>query len=130
MATNVMHENKLLQDAVEYIMKRPTGQQTSPFLTGTSSPKQMDSPVGQHNQNKTATQPKFAASRYELYQDTPANLAAPCRREEQRELRLAIAELYCACNRNLSFGDMWITLATDRSGSASTTTEKSNNNNN
>lgn len=33
--------------------------------------------------------------------------------EEQRLWKTAIAELYCACNRNISFGDLWLSLATE-----------------
>lgn len=40
------------------------------------------------------------------------SFAAP-RREEQRNLRVAVSELYCACNRNVSFGDLWVTLVAE-----------------
>lgn len=33
--------------------------------------------------------------------------------EERRHLSAALAELYCACNRNLSFGDLWLSLTTE-----------------
>ena len=33
--------------------------------------------------------------------------------EDRRHLKAALAELYCACNRNLSFGDLWLSLTAD-----------------
>jgi len=30
--------------------------------------------------------------------------------EDRRHLKAALAELYCGCNRNLSFGDLWLSL--------------------
>jgi Nitrogen permease regulator 2 len=41
------------------------------------------------------------------------------RREEQRELKTALAELYCAFNRDVSFGDLWVALAAGRTRSYS-----------
>ena len=31
----------------------------------------------------------------------------------QKKLKTALVELYCACNRNLSFGDIWVALTTE-----------------
>jgi hypothetical protein len=33
--------------------------------------------------------------------------------EDRKYLKEALAELYCACNRNLSFGDLWLSLTTE-----------------
>mmetsp|Transcript_22526 Transcript_22526/g.53170 ORF Transcript_22526/g.53170 Transcript_22526/m.53170 type:complete len:799 (+) Transcript_22526:318-2714(+) len=33
--------------------------------------------------------------------------------EHRKHLKSALAELYCACNRNLSFGDLWLSLTTE-----------------
>jgi hypothetical protein len=33
--------------------------------------------------------------------------------KEQRNMKAAISELYCACHRNISFGDLWITLTSE-----------------
>ena len=33
--------------------------------------------------------------------------------ESRKHLKAALAELYCACNRNLSFGDLWLSLTTE-----------------
>ena len=35
------------------------------------------------------------------------------RREDHRSQKSALAELYCACNRKTTFGDLWISLTTD-----------------
>ncbi|KAG7344329.1 nitrogen permease regulator 2 [Nitzschia inconspicua] len=35
--------------------------------------------------------------------------------EDRQYLKNALAELYCACNRNLSFGDIWLGLTSDSS---------------
>ena len=35
------------------------------------------------------------------------------RQEEQPRFKSALAELYCACNRNMSFGDLWLSLTTE-----------------
>jgi Nitrogen permease regulator 2 len=50
----------------------------------------------------------FAAS-YQSQQDP--QFFVSLRREEQRELKTALAELYCAFNRDMSFGDLWVALA-------------------
>ena len=33
--------------------------------------------------------------------------------EDRRQLKAALSELYCACSRNLSFGDLWLSLTTE-----------------
>ncbi len=33
--------------------------------------------------------------------------------EDRKQLKAALSELYCACNRNLSFGDLWLSLTTE-----------------
>jgi hypothetical protein len=35
------------------------------------------------------------------------------RHEDQRNMKAAISELYSACHRNISFGDLWITLTSE-----------------
>lgn len=35
------------------------------------------------------------------------------RPEDRRQLEMAFPEIYCACNRNLSFGDIWLTLTAE-----------------
>ena len=49
--------------------------------------------------------------------------------EDQRTARTALAELYCACNRSVNFGDLWISLSSEvptslsiPAGATSTTT--------
>ena len=53
---------------------------------------------------------KFAMLAAQSLERDSTLLSMPRSREEYRNLKLAIAELYGACNRNLSFGDLWITL--------------------
>eukprot|EP00934_Nitzschia_sp_Nitz4_P002291 Nitzschia sp. Nitz4//scaffold286_size23798//583//3103//NITZ4_008445-RA/size23798-augustus-gene-0.11-mRNA-1//1//CDS//3329545723//2291//frame0 len=51
--------------------------------------------------------------------NAPAQEKEPSRAPEQergmdqRLVKAAIAKLYCACSRNLSFGDLWISLVTE-----------------
>ena len=33
--------------------------------------------------------------------------------EDRKQLKASLSELYCACNRNLSFGDLWLSLTTE-----------------
>lgn len=33
--------------------------------------------------------------------------------DDRKQLKAALSELYCACNRNLSFGDLWLSLTTE-----------------
>lgn len=33
--------------------------------------------------------------------------------EDRKQLKAALSELYCACNRNLSFGDLWLSLTAE-----------------
>jgi hypothetical protein len=34
------------------------------------------------------------------------------RREDQRQVKSTLSELYCACSRSMSFGDLWVSLTT------------------
>ena len=38
--------------------------------------------------------------------------------EERKNLKVALVELYCACNRNFSFGNLWLSLTTELSTSS------------
>ena len=33
--------------------------------------------------------------------------------DDRKQLKVALSELYCACNRNLSFGDLWLSLTVE-----------------
>ena len=56
---------------------------------------------------------------YASYHSHEAHIFGALRREEQRELKMALAELYTAFNRNVNFGDVWVALATGQSRSRS-----------
>lgn len=70
----------------------------------------------------------------------PSDASAFRQKQDRQHLLGALAELYCACNRNLSFGDLWLSLTSDspNEGSTSSTSSSSrirptlspNNNNN
>lgn len=44
----------------------------------------------------------------------------PVKKPRYKELEIALAELYCTCNRNLSFGDIWVALTMNNSPGKST----------
>jgi hypothetical protein len=96
-------EPKLLQETVDFVMKRhrsDSGMHASPLVSPSSSyPPPTMSLLGG----------SFKSTMHSLDRDP---MITP-RREDQRQYKSAIAELYCACNRNMSFGDLWITLTTD-----------------
>ena len=56
---------------------------------------------------------------YASYHSHDAHIFGALRREEQRELKIALAELYSAFNRNINFGDLWVALATEKPRSQS-----------
>ena len=53
---------------------------------------------------------KFAMMAAQSLDRESTLLNVPRSKEEYRNLKLAISELYGACNRNVSFGDLWIAL--------------------
>ena len=148
------HESSLLQEAAEYIMKRPcisTIQTTAPppysnLIAPISPPTSSPTATLQENfvkppisgspsspipssyppgmsENVTAASLLGSNLKYVApvasYQTHDPHLFGALRREEQRELKAALAELYCVCNRNLSFGDLWIALASGKGRSQS-----------
>lgn len=48
--------------------------------------------------------------------------AQPVRTTRHKELEVALAELYCCCNRNVSFGDLWVALTTNNTPNKSNQT--------
>ncbi|CAJ1930311.1 unnamed protein product [Cylindrotheca closterium] len=44
----------------------------------------------------------------------------PNRTTRHKELEVALAELYCTCNRNVSFGDLWVALTMNKTTAKST----------
>lgn len=148
------HEASLLQDAAEYVMKRPiisTIQTTaappySNLMAPISPPSASPTATLQENfvkpstgspgsptpssyppglgENVAAAPSNLLGSSFRLgymasYQSREPHLLGTLKREEQRALKAALAELYCAFNRNLSFGDVWIALASGKGRSQS-----------
>jgi hypothetical protein len=61
--------------------------------------------------SQRSTNFRFAMMAANSIEREAAGLAS--RQEEKKYLKSALAELYCACNRNLSFGDLWLSLTAD-----------------
>ena len=149
-------EDKLLQEAIDFAVKRPQQQavqlvpppvpppRTVPTTTTVSSgggssdlsntagsPKSGTSPYlgsipsssypprslnlfggGGGSQRNTNFRHMMTASSIE--RDQASFLEGAQRHlEDRRHLKAALAELYCGCNRNLSFGDLWLSLTTE-----------------
>eukprot|EP00797_Seminavis_robusta_P017645 Sro263_g102160.2 (847) ;mRNA; f:7569-10111 len=149
------HEPSLLQDAAEYVLKRPA-QATTPLnamtpynsLVAPMSPPPSASPTLQerfvhphvsspgspilpssfpheHGDSAAAVSSSLLGSSLKYatfaasYQSHDPQVFGTLRKEEQRELKTALAELYCACNRDMSFGDLWVAFAAGRARSHS-----------
>lgn len=145
-------EPRLLQDALEYSLKRSNkaGNSTSQsnashshYATGTTAAvgQQAGSLGSEHGSNRPATHTTgsvsahFTPSSYPprtmgllggsqqsysfrstmvMAESMDREASTTSRRaEENRIWKSAIAELYCACNRNVSFGDLWLSLAAE-----------------
>ena len=134
-------EDTLLQEAVDFAAKRHqvsapsipsprtipsgTGNSTnsSPklesryFPTGTPSSSYPPRSLnlfggGGSSQRSTNFRHMMAASSLEREQASSLD-AAQRPFENRRHLKVALAELYCGCNRNSSFGDLWLSLTTE-----------------
>eukprot|EP00536_Pseudo-nitzschia_multiseries_P007196 jgi/Psemu1/256036/estExt_Genewise1Plus.C_1660052 len=113
-------EDKLLQEVVEFAMKRHQAS-GSPYYYSNSS-------VRSHGTNPSSSFPPrslnlFGAggsSQRSTHFRHAMMVASSLEREQtfllegghrhnshRKHLKAALAELYCACNRNLSFGDLW-----------------------
>jgi len=166
------HESQLLQEAAEYVMKRPLAHQQhnnngiisnnnnhiqvtaptpystlmAPLSPSTGSPTLQErflypptftaaatgggspgSPINPalsyppevENNCTAATASSLLGSSLKFnatltsYQPQDHHLLfGSLRREEQRQLKTALAELYCCFHRRLNFGDLWVELAT------------------
>jgi hypothetical protein len=129
-------EPKLLQEALDFVMKRP-GLNMTQGLTSvaqifgggggsgseSSHPIQVGSPY-QHTpsssypprtMNLLGGSQRSSNFRYAMMaaQSLEKESSIGTRREDQPRLKSALAELYCACNRNISFGDLWVSLTTE-----------------
>jgi hypothetical protein len=129
-------EPKLLQETLDFVMKRqtPSSPQSAHAFGGVGSGSDSSThhhPVeSQYQHTPSSSYPPRTmhllggSQRSSNFRD--AMMAAPSlekestisgRRDDHRRQKLALAELYCACNRNSSFGDLWISLTTDLPGS-------------
>lgn len=130
-------ETKLLHDAIDFVMKRPTLNVVPPGLS--TIPQKIESDGGEGG--SCGESPAGISP----FQFTPSSSYPPrtmsllggsqrssnfrfamtaahslekessigTKREEHQSVKPAIAELYCACNRNLSFGDLWLSLTAE-----------------
>jgi hypothetical protein len=145
---------KLLQDAVNFVAKRPSillpsGVGASPILTGSAGPESMGSDTSHnlsvsphasspseflssvnrssyqaHSMSFLASSNKSSNFKFAMMAqsvDRENNLSSLSKKpEEQKQLKAAIGELYCACQRTTSFGDLWVAMTTSTSSNPST----------
>jgi hypothetical protein len=131
-------QSKLLNDAVDFVIKQkktPGAQQeresppsplqpSSPDI-GRSPPslEQFSSSYLEHREAHQMGGLKMASLSSNYSHEMPA---VSHRREEYAETKAALAELYCACNRSSSVGEVWIGLVSGRplSGTSTSTNWK------
>lgn len=145
-------EDKLLQEAIDFTVKRPQQQAVHFVPPPVPSPRTVPTAttVSSGGGNNTAGSPKSGTSPYlgsipsssypprslnlfggggisqrsnnfrhmmtasSIERDQASFLEGAHRHlEDRRNLKAALAELYCGCNRNLSFGDLWLSLTTE-----------------
>lgn len=114
-------ENKLLYEAVDFVIKRnnanSSGTQcsTSPQLFS-SSPEQsrsLDQAVTTFSSSYREHREAQALRKGSVSSNFSHEIAL-VRREDYTETKAAIAELYCACNRGQSIGELWMHLVSDQ----------------
>jgi hypothetical protein len=128
-------QGKLLNDAVDFVIKQkktPGAQQEtdSPPLQPSSpdmgrSPPSLEQFSSSYLEHREAHQMglsqggmKMASLSSNYSHEMPA---VSHRREEYAETKAALAELYCACNRSSSVGEVWIGLVSGRPLSGTST---------
>lgn len=123
-------EPKLLQDAVDFVMKKPSSASVAGAAQGmggdsSSEQAQGGSPHQQMSFTPSSSYPprsmnllggshrssnfKYAMMLANSLENDP-NIP---RNEDQRNSKTAVAELYSLCNRNISFGNLWIILISE-----------------
>jgi hypothetical protein len=114
-------QGKLLNDAVDFVIKHKKSPGTrqdrdSPHLLSSSPElgRSVEQHVGFSSSYLEHRDPKLKAAPASSNYSHEIPPAASYRREEYTETKAAIAELYCACNRSNSVGDLWITLVSGR----------------
>lgn len=132
-------EPKLLQEASDFVSKRPatsvppqvlSSEQVPPSAFGgggsgsdSSQYQQNGSPYPQslstsyppRTLNLLGASQRSSTFRYAMMaaQSFEKESSIGSRREEQPLPKAALAELYCTCSRNVSFGDLWMSLTTE-----------------
>lgn len=99
-------EETLQQEAAQYSMKRTLAGTTNGDSEGESSKHSIRSSRALNVLNKRPSSFKPPSKLLADYFET----AQPVRTTRHKELEVALAELYCTCNRNISFGDLWVAL--------------------
>lgn len=114
-------ENKLLQNAVDFVIRRPPMQTQSEASPISGSPisgsRFLDTPTGRcevaNPQSFLAHSGSFRVTSsvsQGSYSDHGHSMSSQ-RRSEHHEVKHAIAELYAACHRGCSIGDLLVSLA-------------------
>ena len=118
-------EPKLLQEAMDFVMKASSLGSTTGVVQETNGDSSSDQPQGVSPSQFTPSSSypprslsllggshKSSNFRYAmmLANSLENEFSLSHKNEEQSNVMLAISELYCACNRNISFGDLWIAL--------------------
>lgn len=120
-------EETLQQEAAQYSMKRTltnggTGQIGDSEGESLRHPMRSSHALSVLNKRPPSFKPpsKLLSDYFET--------AQPVRTTRHKEVEVALAELYCTCNRNISFGDLWVALtihsALDKSTQATVREEK------
>jgi hypothetical protein len=126
-------EPKLLQETLDFVLKRPAGLAGSPQMFGgggggtnidSGSDSTRSANPSQYTPSSSYPPPtmsllggsqkafRFCMMAAQSLEEDPVGTPR-MRHEEQRNMKAAISELYCACHRNISFGDLWITLTSE-----------------
>jgi hypothetical protein len=109
---------KLLSDAVDFVIKQKKTPRTQERDSPSSSPdigtslEQFSSSYLEHREAHQMGAMKMASLSSNNSHEMPVAVAH--RREEYTETKAALAELYCACSRSSSVGEVWIGLVSGR----------------
>lgn len=115
-------ESKLLQDAMDFVIKKSSLSSSTAVVHGDSStdPSQGISPnqftpgssYPPRNMSLLGSSHKSSNFKYAmmLANSLENEVSISIGDADQRNIKMAISELYCACNRNISFGELWVAL--------------------
>lgn len=101
-------DDKLLTEAVAFCLKGqtnpPGSQENSPSLHGTGSP------TNESSRSLMGTSLRMNLATSAVSTTSDAILQRVQRRDDYTKVRTALAELYNACSRSESFGEMWLSI--------------------